>query len=247
MKAVLLLILVSSCAAFLSEADSTEAHTAAQRTIDELLLQGKDDGDCRKLATSTITEIRNNVKVTETTYNAIDKGYTCKTAGQPAVTAAKKSKKAAEKKYADAKRTYATACSAKVKFAPKRFDSLKRGQCSTFFDDPVFTVAAKKCTSATYTRSKANGMVKITGQAVRDAETSAAKEKRKCFCKVQKENKEGMKSIRAINSAENAKAWVKAHHMLCVLDNKSPARCSVPKVPKATPKPLAPGAKREKC
>merc|ERR1711871_806738 len=215
--------------------DSYAAHAEAQQTIDQLLQDGKDDSACRSLAKTTIKDIKTSVETSQKTYDAVDKGFNCHKEGQDAVVKAKEQKSLAEKKLKDATSARKAACSASVTFAPRAYNSLKENECSTFFSDAAYTAAKKKCSDSKSAEAKAEGELSAAIKAVKSAEEAAAKARAECECKTHKANKAAFEAATK-NHEANKKAWVKAHHMLCVLDGVAPDKCvhlSVPFVAKA--------------
>merc|ERR1711871_580755 len=215
--------------------DSYAAHAEAQQTIDQLLQDGKDDSACRSLAKTTIKDIKTSVETSQKTYDAVDKGFNCHKEGQDAVVKAKEQKSLAEKKLKDATSARKAACSAQVTFAPRAYNSLKENECSTFFSDAAYTAAKKKCSDSKSAEAKAEGELSAAIKAVKSAEEAAAKARAECECKTHKANKAAFEAATK-NHEANKKAWVKAHHMLCVLDGVAPDKCvhlSVPFVAKA--------------
>merc|ERR1711906_106733 len=85
----------------------------------------------------------------------------------------------------------------------------------------------------------------------RKATASALKAHQKakvaCACRAQKNYKAAVKAAKAFNSAANAKAWTKAHHMMCVLNGKPANKCAVPRVPRVTAPRMPSWVARTKC
>merc|ERR1711906_1238 len=85
----------------------------------------------------------------------------------------------------------------------------------------------------------------------RKATASALKAHQKakvaCACRAQKNYKAAVKATSNFNSAANAKAWTKAHHMMCVLDGKPANKCAVPRVPRVTAPRMPSWVARTKC
>jgi chemotaxis protein histidine kinase CheA len=212
-----------------------QAHADAKQTINQLLQDGSDDSACRSLATATIKDIKTNVESSQKTYDAVDKGFDCHKEGQAAVVKAKEEEVAAAKKFKDATDARKAACSVSVTFAPRAYNSLKEGECSAFFSDSAYTSAKKKCADSKSAEAKAEGEASASTKAVKSAEEAAAKARAECECKTHEANKKAFEAATK-NHEANKKAWVKAHHMICVLDGIAPDKCvhlSVPVVAKA--------------
>jgi hypothetical protein len=233
---VLILAVAALCSALPLE---DEAHVAAKETIDMLLQQGKDDSACRDLATSTIKEIKDSVDAGQKAYDAVDKGFNCHKEGQDGVKKAKEEKSKADKKYADSKTATVTACTSTVKFSSRPYNTIKENECSAFFSDPGYTSIKKKCHDAKTKEAKYSGEASAAAKALVTAEKAAEKAKAECECKTHKANEAAWTAAKK-NHGANVKAWTKAHHMLCVLDDKSygsaASKCHVPPVPEVKKK-----------
>merc|ERR1711998_388287 len=167
--------------------------------------------------------------------------------GQPTVDQAKKNLDSTKTKAADAKKASNSAKSKPVKFKDVTIADIKDGDCAAFFQDPAYTAAQKGAEAAAKTDAKAAGEFKAAQTAYDDALAAQKKAIHICACAAQKKHGEAKKAIDKANSAENAKAWTKGHHMKCVLDGKNGANCKVPAVPKATLPGLQEPAKSAKC
>jgi len=245
MKLVLIFAVIAIATALPSETE--DPYAEAKDTIAELLQQGKSDAGCRKLATSTIDEINNLVKTVDDLYEAFDKGHACAGKGSDQVATAKRTKKKADHAVKEAGHVKETKCSASVtwKF---NLNTVSPSSCSNvFFSDAGYIAAKAACDHATKQLAKAHGAAKEAAAGVKSAEAAAAKARSACFCKVQKEHKMLRRRSEAANSVGNSKAWVKAHHMLCVLDNKAPTGCKVPPAPKVKIPAVAAGVESENC
>lgn len=136
------------------------------------------------------------------------------------------------------------ACTAKITFTAKPLSSLKKGSCDTFATDPVYTQAVKKCDSATKKKIQASGSLEAAKKGLKDAKEAAEKEKKKCQCKAQAARATAVAKEKTASDT-NAKAWTKAYHMLCVLEDKK--TCTVPTLPKVEVPALAPGVSDANC
>merc|ERR1712017_11802 len=218
----------------------------AVATVDTLLQAGKSKSACKDLADSTIKEINNAVKTVEKIVKNLDTGGSCKKSGQGGVDKAKKTLKEAQKKSDNAHKAATKACNAKVTFGSKPFSSLKKGSCDTFFNDPAYTKAKKKCDKANKKATKAKGALEQAKTGLKNATDAAKKEKNQCECKAQKAHANAVKAAGDANSKANKKAWTKAPHMLCVLDGKHKS-CKVPPMPAVKVPSLAKGVNKAVC
>merc|ERR1711959_310680 len=247
MKLVTLLAAIALCTALPTETETSEAFGAAQNTISELLQQGKDSNECRDLAEATIKEIKDSVASTQKDYNVMPKGEACEKAGQEGVTAAENEKIKADKRAKDAQNAKDKACNASVGGWTRRLDTLSEGNCDTFYSSSAYITAAATCAARKKTLEEAEGAVTVCGGNVVKAKEAAIKAKNACQCKTQASHKKAAAAIEKANSGDNEKAWTKAHHILCVLDDKAPINCLVPAVPKVKSGPLHKGVADAKC
>jgi hypothetical protein len=224
-----LIVLASAVQEDINDEDFSEASQA----VDVMLQEGKSDSACRKLANGSKQEISNGQKNTQRLLNRMDVGKNCHTAGLSAYNAAKRRESNAKKAADTATRNCNKAKNARVKVGSKSLSQFKVG-CSAFLNDPAYTRAkghmTRTCNDATRKRAAHADSRRATASALR----AHQKAKEQCACRAQKTHKAAVRTTTNFNSAANAKAWTKAHHMLCVLDGKAANRCSVPRVPRVT-------------
>jgi hypothetical protein len=244
MKVTLLFAALALTAALPMENESVSDDAVA--TVDTLLQAGKSKSACKDLADSTIKEINNAVGTAEKLIKNLDTGKSCAKEGQGSVDKAKKGLQDAQKKSDDAHNAATKACNAKVTFGPKKFSSLKKGNCDTFFNDPKYTKAKKKCDKANEKATKAKGALDEAKKGLKNAGDAAKKEKNECECKAKKAHANAVKAAGDASSKANKKAWTKAHHMLCVLDGKH-KNCKVPALPAVKVPSLAKGVNKAVC
>jgi hypothetical protein len=229
------------------EAPDDAVHEEAAGEISALLESGKTKDACASLADSTIKQVSDSIASAQKLANAVPKGAACKKEGQPTVDKAKKNLDSAKTKAADAKKASNSAKSKPVKFKDVTIADIKDGDCAAFFQDPAYTAAQKGAEAAAKADAKAAGEFKAAQTAYDDALAAQKKAIHICACDAQKKHGEAKKAIDKANSAENAKAWTKGHHMKCVLDGKNGANCKVPAVPKSTLPGLKEPAKSAQC
>jgi hypothetical protein len=224
-----LIVLASAVQEDINDEDFSEASQA----VDVMLQEGKSDSACRKLANGSKQEISNGQKNTQRLLNRMDVGKNCHTAGLSAYNAAKRRESNAKKAADTATRNCNKAKNARVKVGSKSLSQFKVG-CSAFLNDPAYTRAkghmTRTCNDATRKRAAHADSRRATASALR----AHQKAKEQCACRAQKTHKAAVRTTTNFNSAANAKAWTKAHHMICVLDGKAANRCSVPRVPRVT-------------
>merc|ERR1711967_69870 len=206
---------------------------AALIVLASAVQEDKSDSACRKLANGSKQEISNGQKNTQRLLNRMDVGKNCHTAGLSAYNAAKRRESNAKKAADTATRNCNKAKNVRVKVGSKSLSQFKVA-CSTFLNDRAYTSAkghmTRTCNDATRKRAAHADSRRATASALR----AHQKAKEQCACRAQKTHKAAVRTTSNFNSAANAKAWTKAHHMLCVLDGKAANRCSVPRVPRVT-------------
>jgi len=205
----------------------------ASQAVEVMLQQGKGDSACRKLATESGKEISDGARNTQSLLNRMDVGKNCHTAGLAAYNAAKRREADAKKSANTATHNCNKAKNVRVRVGSKSLSQFKVG-CNAFLSDRAFTSAkakmTKTCNDATRKRAAHADSRRATAIALK----AHQKAKDACACRAQKNHKAAVRTTSNFNSAANAKAWTKAHHMICVLDGKAANRCSVPPVPRVT-------------
>merc|ERR1712146_800489 len=122
---------------------------------------------------------------------------------------------------------------ARVTVGSKSLSQFKAG-CSAFLNDRAYTSAKAKMTRTCKDATKKRAAHADSRRATATALKAHQKAKEACACRAQKDHKAAVRTTNNFNSAANAKAWTKTHHMICVLDGKAANRCSVPPVPRVT-------------
>lgn len=216
----------------------------ARETLSQMQEAGRSDKECRKLVEETKKEITTNVGTGQKVINALPDGSQCMNLGQGLVTTTTTIKTKADKHVISCK-TEITKCeSATVDFGSRTYQSLTVGKCSSFYTSVNYVTAKTRYTSAVTAHTKAVGAAGEAKVALRNAIASAAKSKHECLCKTRKEHEKAFANGSSANSA-NAKAWIFAHRLECVLDGKT--TCSPPVPPRVVRGKLTGAAKEEKC
>merc|ERR1712227_267550 len=223
-----------------------QAHADAQQSIDALLQEGKKDSACRNLASGTKKEITDGQRNTQRLVNRMDVGKNCHTAGLSAYNAAKSRETRARNAYHSANNACNRAKGARVQVGSKTLSQFKVG-CAAFLNDGKY-IAAKRhmtntCNDAIKKKAAYDDSRKVTNNALK----AHQKAKVACACRAQKNHKAAVKSVKNFNSAANAKAWTKAHHMMCVLDGKPANKCAVPRVPRVSTPSMPSWVARTRC
>merc|ERR1712205_264604 len=209
-----------------------EAHADAQQSIDALLQEGKKDSACRNLATGTKKEITDGQRNTQRLVNRMDVGKNCHTAGLAAYNAANNACNRAK--------------GARVQVGAKSLSQFKVG-CAAFLNDGKYIAAKRHMTNTCNNAIRKKAAYDNSRKATASALKAHQKAKVACACRAQKNYKAAVKATSNFNSAANAKAWTKAHHMMCVLDGKPANKCTVPRVPRVTAPRMPSWVARTKC
>merc|ERR1711934_260714 len=214
--------------------EAFDAHAEAVRTISLLQSKdGKDDNACRDMAETSKKDVAASVKAQQKILNGLDDGSKCPETGMKALRVARKAKTDAEKTYEKAKVAYKNARSAEVDFGSYAFSSLSEGHCSEFFDDPAYLKAKNAVAAAHKKQQKAEGEAKAAAKALKAAEAAQKRAVLKCQCGAKDAMAKAWKAANANNDGD-AKTYLKAENMLCVVDGKTGDACETGKVPKVS-------------
>jgi len=204
-------------------------------------------GACKALADATEKEVTDNIKAQQSIIAKMDKGANCPKEGQDAVAAmqgklaaAQNTKKAKDKAYNDALNT-------DVNFGTRKYSSLTKGQCGTFFNSAAYKNAETKVNKAKKAKDKAAGEVTQAQKSLQAAKDAAKVAVKKCQCSTYKTHKKAVADANAKVKSANTKAWTKAAHLKCVLDGKTTNQCTVPALPKIKGVSLATGVDSSAC
>merc|ERR1712078_316 len=133
---------------------------------------------------------------------------------------------------------------AKVDFGSRVYSTLTVGKCDTFFSHGAYGTAKASFKTASKAFELATGAHTQAVTEAKMAVETAKKLRHQCLCKKKKEH-ETVYSVRHASAAANLKAWVKAHQIICVLDDKT--SCKIPAVPTVTRGKIYSDAKEAKC
>jgi len=204
-------------------------------------------GACKSLADATEKEVTDNIKAQQTIIDKMDKGAQCPKEGQDAVvamqgklTSAENTKKAKDKAYNDALNT-------DVNFGTRKYSSLTKGQCGTFFNSAAYKNAETKVNNAKKAKDKAAGEVTQAKKSLQAAKDAAKVAVKKCQCNTYKTHQKAVADANAKVKSSNTKAWTKAAHLKCVLDGKTTNQCTVPALPKVKGVSLSTGVDSGAC
>merc|ERR1711998_382164 len=109
------------------------------------------------LAVSAEKAVKDNVKAEQAILDKLDKGAKCPEEGQDAVGAMKKKLTEAKDALKKADKNYADAQDADVDFGKRKYNSLTKGNCDTFFDSQAYKNAATKVKDAKKKADEAKG------------------------------------------------------------------------------------------
>merc|ERR1711943_11306 len=197
----------------------------ARATINDMIADGASDADCRKLTGDTINDIKSSVEILQKEIDAVSSGVECNTEGQTQV-----------KITAEAQ--------TKAHFGSRVYSTLTVGKCDTFFSHGAYVTAKASFKTASKAFDLATGAHTQAVTEAKMAVETAKKLRHQCLCKKKKEH-ETVYSVRHASAAANLKAWVKAHQIICVLDDKK--SCRIPGPPVVTRGKLYSAAKEAQC
>merc|ERR1711998_302179 len=132
----------------------------------------------------------------------------------------------------------------KVDFGSRVYSTLTVGKCDTFFSHSSYVTAKASFKTATKAFEHATGAHTQAVTEAKMAVETAKNMRHQCLCKKKKEH-ETVYSVRHASAAANLKAWVKAHQIICVLDDKT--SCRIPAVPTVSRGKIYSDAKEAKC
>lgn len=225
---------------------SADENSAAHQDA-KLYLQKAGSDACKALADSTEKAVKDNIKAEQAILDKIDKGAKCHEEGQDAVKAMETKLKEAEEAKKKADGAYSDAMSADVHFGKRKYNTLTKGSCGTFFDSSAYKNAESKVASTKKTKDKAAGKVTEAKNAVSAAKTAAAKAVKKCQCDTAKTHEKALAAANKSVESANSKSWTKAAHLKCVLAGTPYTSCKVPALPKVKATSVANGVSKDKC
>merc|ERR1711887_481316 len=124
------------------------------------------------------------------------------------------------------------------------YSTLTVGKCDTFFSHGAYVTAKASFQTATKAFQLATGSHTQAVTEAKMAVETAKKLRYQCLCKKKAEH-EKVYTVRHASAAANLKAWVKAHQIICVLDDAK--SCRIPAVPTVTRGKIYSDAKEAKC
>merc|ERR1712159_676649 len=180
------------------------AHADAVASLEFLqITEGRSKNACESLAKDTLKEIDNSIKTQQNMLNKLYKGERCHLQGKAAYDKAKSRKRTADRNLSNANKRLRDAANYQVDFGRYTFSGLREGSCGVFYNDRSYVNAKNQ----------------------NDARAAHLKAVEKCRCSVKEQHAKGWSAANR-NNANNAKAWKKAKHMLCVLRDVSESRCN---------------------
>merc|ERR1712093_155630 len=182
-----------------------DAHADAVASLEFLqTTEGRSKNACESLAKDTIKEIDNSIKTQQNMLNKLYKGERCHTEGKAAYDQAKRRKTDADRKLSTANKRLRDASNYQVDFGRYTFSGLREGSCGAFYNDRSYVNAKANYKRRQREQTQATGAQKTA---------------------VKNQNAKGWTAANR-NNANNAKAWKKAKHMLCVLADTPESRCN---------------------
>merc|ERR1711904_580298 len=203
-----------------------DAHADAVASLEFLqTTEGRSKNACESLAKDTIKEIDNSIKTQQNMLNKLYKGGRCHTEGKAAYDQAKRRKTDADRKLSTANKRLRDASNYQVDFGRYTFSGLREGSCGAFYNDRSYVNAKANYKRRQREQTQATGAQKTAVKSQNDARAAHLKAVEKCRCAVKDQHAKGWTAANR-NNANNAKAWKKAKHMLCVLADTPESRCN---------------------
>jgi len=203
----------------------------AKQHLQTLLEAGKNDKECRDLATASKKAVEEDVTNDQKILDALPDGSNCKDEGQGLVTSSKSARDKADKDESDAKKKLDKAAAVNVDFGSIPYNTLVPGQCGTFFNHANYKAAKSALDAAQKAHDKAKGTKAAAQKAFDDALAAASKAKDECLCKTKKAHDAAWAEVKK-SAPKTGVDWKTAHNLLCVLDGTAVSKCVVPPEPK---------------
>merc|ERR1712010_85184 len=216
----------------------------ARATINDMIADGASDADCRKLTGDTINDIKSSVEILQKEIDSVTSGVECNTEGQTQVKITAEAETKAHTTLTTSKKELQKTIEAKVDFGSHVYSTLTVGKCDTFFSHGAYVTAKASFQTATKAFQLATGAHTQAVTEAKMAVETAKKLRHQCLCKKKTEH-EKVYSVRHASAAANLKAWVKAHQIICVLDDAK--SCRIPGPPVVTRGKLYSAAKEAQC
>merc|ERR1719453_732212 len=263
MKLVLALVLAVALVAYASALPSIDtsapemtlmakAHKAAKEKVSSMLESGSDSSACAELASTTISEVEDNVKAQQEIldhFASPNNGEHCLTLGSEEVAAAEAALETAKTEAEDAASAAASAEGGSVDFGTVSLASLTEEDgaiCGPFESDPEYVAAKAAAADAAAKAATAAGAIGGFETSVASAKEAAAKQVEHCECVTYTDYTAAFATASA-HSEANAEAYAKGKHMECVLAGTAPADCDVGTTPAVSPITLADGVSEASC
>merc|ERR1712159_615141 len=197
------------------------AHADAVASLEFLqTTEGRSKNACESLAKDTLKEIDNSIKTQQNMLNKLYKGERCHLQGKAAYDKAKSRKRTADRNLSDANKRLRDAANYQVDFGRYTFSGLREGSCGVFYNDRSYVNAKNNYKRRQREQTQAVGAQRTAVKNQNDARAAHLKAVEKCRCSVKEQHAKGWSAANR-NNANNAKAWKKAKHMLCVLRDVS--------------------------
>jgi len=206
--------------------ESYDAHAEAVAELELLQTQeGRSDKACRDLATGTIREIDTSIRTQQNMLNRLYRGQNCHKEGKKAWDNAKTRLRHASNRVRDAQNRLRAAQNRRVDFGRYTFSGLREGNCGPFFQDRQYRSAKADYDRRVREERQRRGEHKAAVEAEKKFKSAHHKAVERCRCNVKTQHAKSWTSANR-NNANNAKAWRKAKHMLCVIAGTAQNRCS---------------------
>jgi len=196
------------------------------------------------LVTATTAEITTTVTNGQKVVDALPRGEHCMNLGQDIVTKATATKKKADKHLVTCKRALEAARNHEVYFGPRIFSELIQGKCGSFYSMDSYQNAKSRHATALAAQDRAIGQATEAAEGLKGAIAGAKEAVHACLCTTRADHEKAMKEGNK-DKETNAKAWVQAHQLACVLEDKT--SCKIPACPTVTRPPVTAAVKEATC
>ena len=207
----------------------------AAREVTTMLQQGKDEGECRKLADALCDEVSQNVKTFDKQIKDLPNGKKCKNKGMTLVKQTKQSLKESKREYEKKVRKVKQLGQKTVTWTYSLGEALgQEPKCHQFWSDAKYLKQKDAHQQATDDVNEAKSRVDALTILLDQHTRTAATKKRECECQVRAAYNRLYK-IATLDQAKDAKAYAKCKHMKCFLNHPNDmSKCQ--NLPIKTPK-----------
>jgi len=189
---------------------------------------------CAKMAESAKTSVRNDAKNLQHQLNSFNKDRACVKKGMSAVKQAQRELADAKQSVEETDKSYLKALDAPINFGIQKYNSVKKGNCNTFFSSYNYKKVETKVQNSKKELTAAKTRLVTAKKGLETALANAKRLRNKCYCKARKAFEVLFKTLSKRLVDGQTKAWKRAYYLLCVLKGTSQNKCTVAPLPKLT-------------